>query len=69
MARLKDGSGRARHPTSERPTVPPKKGAKKDTPPRFGPVVTNKPTPPTTKERTCCNLVLPRSGVCSVCSS
>lgn len=67
MARLRhDKSGRITPVTSPR-AVPASGGTRKQKTSRSGLVTTNQPKPAVT-EPTCCGLVLPKNGKCSVCS-
>jgi len=67
MARLRhDKSGRITPVTSPR-AVPASGNPRKQNTSKSGPVTTNQPKPANT-EPTCCGLVLPKNGKCSVCS-
>lgn len=66
MARLRhDKSGRVTPVTS--PRAVPASGSGRRQSSRSGPVTTNQPKP-AAPEPTCCGLVLPKNGVCSICS-
>jgi hypothetical protein len=67
MTRIRRDNNRRIVPaTSDDATPAPKAGTRKQTS-RSGPVTSNLPaTSP--QQPTCCNMVLPKSGICPICS-
>jgi len=68
MARIKHNKsgGRIVPVTSDR-AIPAGDGTRKQGTSKSGPVTTNQPKT-AAKEPVCCGLVLPKTGICSICS-